>query len=238
MIDFLWVQSVSHFLWGCNRNATVCMLGYRCMVLMNGTVHTKESVRACRLAPFLGRRMGGQGAVAFAHHKASAANLYAIKFFFSSKAFAVEKQAACNPELRALMPPVTMIEDDRNTLAAATAHMPAPLNERPLPAAIVTEKGECLDEFVARSAPDRFTALQVHSLPRPLEPLVSMYLAGSIGVLRTTEQRFLKQYETEHGTHITCCYLLKNNRSWTNKFRHFEAKFAWSRGRMCRSWFT
>lgn len=105
--------------------------------------------------------MGGQGAVAFAHHKDSAANLYAVKFFFSSKAFDIEKQAACNQTLRALMPPVATIADDSSELLAATAHMPAPLNERPLPLAIVTEKGESLDEFVARSAPDRFTALQV-----------------------------------------------------------------------------
>lgn len=114
-----------------------------------------------RLAPFLGRRMGGQGAVAFAHHKDAAASVYAIKFFFSSTAFEVEKQAACNEELRALMPPVAAVEDNAGELMAATANMPAPLNQTPLPAAIVTEKGESLDEFVARSAPDRFTALQV-----------------------------------------------------------------------------
>ena len=122
-----------------------------------------EVVGVCRLAPFLGRRMGGQGAVAFAHHKDSAATLYAIKFFFSSKAFNVERAAACNPELRALMPPVATIEDDSAELAAATAHMPTPLCDHPLPPAIVTEKGESLDEFVARSAPDRFTALQART---------------------------------------------------------------------------
>ena len=62
------------------------------------------------------------------------------------------------------MPPVCMIQDDPAVLAATTSEMPAPLCEWPLPPVIVTEKGESLDEFVARSAPDFFTALQVCQL--------------------------------------------------------------------------
>ena len=59
------------------------------------------------------------------------------------------------------MPPVLLIQDDPAALAAATATMPSPLCDWPLPPVIITEKGESLDEFVARSTPDFFTALQV-----------------------------------------------------------------------------
>lgn len=63
-------------------------------------------------------------------------------------------------ELRALMPPVDVIEERPEALAAATAGMPWPLSTRPLPPVIVTEKGESLADFVHRSAPDFFTSLQ------------------------------------------------------------------------------
>lgn len=48
----------------------------------------------CRLAPYLGRKIGGQGAVVFAQHNEAAANLYAVKFIFSPKAFEIENRAA------------------------------------------------------------------------------------------------------------------------------------------------
>lgn len=51
---------------------------------------------ACRLAPHLGRRVGGQGAVVFAQHINSPSSLYAMKFFLLDDVFAVEKTAACN----------------------------------------------------------------------------------------------------------------------------------------------
>jgi hypothetical protein len=51
----------------------------------------------CRLAPELGRRVGGQGAIAFVHLASSNRNHYAVKFFFSADAFECEKLAACNP---------------------------------------------------------------------------------------------------------------------------------------------
>ena len=63
--------------------------------------------------------------------------------------------------LRAAMPPVMRIESDPHTLSCATRGLPEPLNMWPLPPLIVTEKGESLDEFAARSAPDFFTSLQV-----------------------------------------------------------------------------
>ena len=63
--------------------------------------------------------------------------------------------------LRAAMPPVMKIESDPDTLSGATRGLPEPLCEWPLPPLIVTEKGESLDEFAARSAPDFFTSLQV-----------------------------------------------------------------------------
>lgn len=193
----------------------------------------------CRLAPYLGRKIGGQGAVVFAQHNDDAAKHYAVKFIFSAKAFEIENlaahtkvrlphacgrhlpcyatcpmmhtPAAIDPrrfvtsfpklalrtapldltqrsprvrvlhpcvrvtldassaadgapavqELRDLMPPVEMIVGDKIQRAAATACMPPPLNRMPLPPVIATEKGESLDDFVARAAPDFFTSLQV-----------------------------------------------------------------------------
>jgi hypothetical protein len=56
--------------------------------------------------------------------------------------------------LQAAMPPVMMVEGDESVLHANTARMPPPLNTRPLPPATVTEKGESLDEFIMRAAPE------------------------------------------------------------------------------------
>lgn len=74
------------------------------------------------------------------------------------------------------MPPVAMIQDDPDMLAGVTVGMPPPLNEWPLPPVIVTEKGESLDEFVARSAPDFFTALQVPFTTLPLHAFAALCL--------------------------------------------------------------
>lgn len=53
-------------------------------------------VVACRVAPHLGRRVGGQGAVVFAQHVNSPSSLYALKFFFLGDVFEVERSAACD----------------------------------------------------------------------------------------------------------------------------------------------
>lgn len=50
----------------------------------------------CRIAPHLGTRVGGQGAVVFAQHVNSPSLLYALKFFLQDDVFSVEKAAACN----------------------------------------------------------------------------------------------------------------------------------------------
>lgn len=62
------------------------------------------------------------------------------------------------------MPPVALVEKDHEKLQAATQDLPEPLCRWPLPPVIVMEKGESLDEFIARSAPDFFTSLQVRLL--------------------------------------------------------------------------
>lgn len=59
------------------------------------------------------------------------------------------------------MPPVARIESDPDVLQRAVELLPSPLGDWPLPPCIVTEKGESLDLFAARSAPDFFTSLQV-----------------------------------------------------------------------------
>lgn len=51
----------------------------------------------CRLAPYLGLRAGGQGAVAFAQHQHAVTRLFAIKFFYSEEAFQIERQASLLP---------------------------------------------------------------------------------------------------------------------------------------------
>eukprot|EP00892_Ulva_mutabilis_P010844 jgi/Ulvmu1/8131/UM040_0027.1 len=129
-----------------------------------------------RLVPHLGLRAGGQGAVAFAQHQNAASRLFALKFFCSDVAFEVEKQASMLPELRALMPPVEVVEQRPEELAAVTARMPWPLCARPLPPVIATEKGESLDDFVRRSAPDYFTSLQV--MVHIAEKLQQLHAAG------------------------------------------------------------
>jgi len=68
------------------------------------------------------------------------------------------------------MPPVEMIVGNKMQRAAVTACMPPPLNRMPLPPVIATEKGESLDDFVARAAPDFFTSLQVPPTSCPAFP--------------------------------------------------------------------
>lgn len=63
--------------------------------------------------------------------------------------------------IRSVMPPVFAIESDEKR--RDTSDMPPPLNARCLPAMLIVEKGESLDEFVKRKAPDFFTALQACS---------------------------------------------------------------------------
>ena len=50
--------------------------------------------RGCRLVGRHGRRMGGQGAVAFGHHVGDANRELAVKFFFSEDAFRRERDVA------------------------------------------------------------------------------------------------------------------------------------------------
>ena len=59
------------------------------------------------------------------------------------------------------MPPVALIQSDEQPLQAAVEGLPNPLCRWRLPPCIVMEKGESLDEFAQRSAPDFFTSLQV-----------------------------------------------------------------------------
>jgi hypothetical protein len=57
------------------------------------------------------------------------------------------------------MPPVfDMVSDEE---MRDTRYMPPPLNSRQIPPMIIVEKGESLDEFIERKAPDFFTSLQV-----------------------------------------------------------------------------
>lgn len=59
------------------------------------------------------------------------------------------------------MPPVALIQNDQEQLQGAIEGLPDPLCTFPLPQLMVMEKGESLDEFSQRSAPDFFTSLQV-----------------------------------------------------------------------------
>ena len=61
--------------------------------------------------------------------------------------------------IKEVMPPVFKI--DKSPEARSTTDLPPPLNQSPLPPMMVVEKGESLDEFVARREPDFFTSLQV-----------------------------------------------------------------------------
>ena len=61
--------------------------------------------------------------------------------------------------IKDVMPPATAIiyNERRRSMAA----LPPPLSLRPLPPMMIVEKGESLDEFARRKAPDRITAVQV-----------------------------------------------------------------------------
>ena len=61
--------------------------------------------------------------------------------------------------IQGIMPPVVKIQQSGPELA--TSDFVPPLNMKPLPPVIVTEKGESLDEFCARKQPDIFTVIQV-----------------------------------------------------------------------------
>ena len=69
--------------------------------------------------------------------------------------------SACCPmqAIQGIMPPVVKIQQSGPELA--TSDFVPPLNMKPLPPVIVTEKGESLDEFCARKQPDIFTVIQV-----------------------------------------------------------------------------
>ena len=93
-------------------------------------------------------------------------------------------EVAAVQALRAAMPPVMRIESDPHTLYGATRGLPEPLCQWPLPPLIVTEKGESLDEFAARSAPDFFTSLQVRCRCRCSCPLQAFSVGACMCVMR------------------------------------------------------
>jgi hypothetical protein len=64
--------------------------------------------------------------------------------------------------------PIIQIEDSMQF--RSTAAFPAPLNVRPLPALMITEKGEPLDEFIIRAEPDFLTSMQVLTLLACVSP--------------------------------------------------------------------
>lgn len=57
------------------------------------------------------------------------------------------------------MPPVKAVHG--NPAARCTAHLPPPLSAYPLPPALVTSKGESLDEHTARTSPDFVSSLSI-----------------------------------------------------------------------------
>jgi hypothetical protein len=61
--------------------------------------------------------------------------------------------------IKGIMVPIFQIEDSMQFRATET--FPAPLNVQPLPAMVITEKGEPLDEFIVRAEPDFVTSMQV-----------------------------------------------------------------------------
>eukprot|EP00892_Ulva_mutabilis_P001194 jgi/Ulvmu1/11075/UM007_0257.1 len=112
-----------------------------------------------RLAPMLPQRIGQRGAVIFVQQRDDPSQLCAVKFFFEWADFEREAAATRNPDLAAAMPPVKAAHG--NPQVRSTAHLPPPLSSYPLPPALVTAKGESLDEHTARTAPDFVTSLSI-----------------------------------------------------------------------------
>jgi hypothetical protein len=132
----------------------------------------QQSLNPVQVGTSPGQMSWGPGSCCICTAQGHSWELICYKILFSSHAFQVEKASATDTSLQPLMHPVILIEDTSSVLASATANLPAPLCNFALPPVIITEKGESLDEFIARSAPDFFTALQVMvHIARKLEQL-------------------------------------------------------------------
>eukprot|EP00892_Ulva_mutabilis_P000884 jgi/Ulvmu1/10797/UM069_0032.1 len=99
------------------------------------------------------RRRGGQGVVQFARRIQNGAE-YAIKFFTNRHAFARELALYSNPTLRAMMPAVSAVQDNSDGRVQDSTGFA-------FPPFIVVERGESLDEWVHRVAPDFVTSMFV-----------------------------------------------------------------------------
>jgi hypothetical protein len=111
--------------------------------------------------------------VAFAAHPGDQMRKFAVKFYFTPNAFAREKNAIAQPALKRAMPACVDIVDD-----VTTRQLPA--GQGMLPLMIITEKGECLSEFVKRKAPDFVTSMQVPSAALPVPVSARMGHAGCV----------------------------------------------------------
>ena len=94
---------------------------------------------------------------------------YAVKFYFGPNAFRREQAAITTPELSRAMPAcVDIIDDPRLRKLPGRGGV--------LPPMIITERGECLREYVTRKHPDFVTCLQI--IVHIAEKLQIMHMAG------------------------------------------------------------
>lgn len=128
----------------------------------------------CRLEGALQRRRGGQGMVAFVSDRVSDTK-YAVKFYMGPNAFHREQAAITAPELAHAMPACVDIIDDpaARRLPGGRGGGRAPSM---LPPMIITERGECLREYVSRKHPDFVSCLQI--IVHIAEKLQIMHMAG------------------------------------------------------------
>eukprot|EP00892_Ulva_mutabilis_P009361 jgi/Ulvmu1/6798/UM309_0002.1 len=107
------------------------------------------------LAPMLGAaQMPGPSGRSSAHSRTRKRRGYAIKFFTNRHAFARELALYSNPTLRAMMPAVSAVQDNSDGRVQDSTGFA-------FPPFIVVERGESLDEWVHRVAPDFVTSMFV-----------------------------------------------------------------------------
>ena len=90
------------------------------------------------------------------------------------------------------MPPVAAVNDAPGELGGAVAHLPSPMHAWPLPRHIITERGESLQAFVARRAPDFISSMTVRPprLGLSRSTVIPLYAGRLYSSLRLSRSNF------------------------------------------------
>lgn len=125
----------------------------------------------------------------------------ALRFYHHTQACAAEKRAFASKAARAASPAARAFVED--AAARAVTGLPAPLNTRRLPPALVLSKGQTLESVMQRRPPDFVPALQVR---RPVLP----GSAPCRGCARSSGSPLARAVYTLQALHPpSCCRLMQ-----------------------------